>query len=296
MNQIVTPDTEIIPGVDLLTKDLKKAAYSMTLPEARFLVDSYYAMQKGRIRAGNQVRSLTATGEPHEVLAWLGKNSNALELEVAKALDFYTKSYKLGLWVRSITGIGPVIAAGLLAHVDIEKAPTAGHIWRYAGLDPTQVWGKGQKRPWNAQLKALCWKIGQSFLKQINRESDYYGKVLMKRLAYEKAKNERGDYRAQAEAMIARVPNHAQAAIYKQGRLPDGHILARAERYAVKLFLAHFHHVAYELRFGTPPPKPYILAHGEHVHYIAPPNWPLELTKKQELLPALPRMENSANQ
>src|SRR5581483_161544 len=25
-------------------------------------------------------------------------------------------------------------------HIDIEKAPTAGHIWRFAGLDPTLRW------------------------------------------------------------------------------------------------------------------------------------------------------------
>jgi hypothetical protein len=44
----------------------------------------------------------------------------------------------------------------LLARIDIVKAPTAGHIWRYAGLDPTVRWNKGEKRPWNAGLKVLC--------------------------------------------------------------------------------------------------------------------------------------------
>ena len=37
-------------------------------------------------------------------------------------------------------GIGPVIAAGLLANIDIKQAPTVGHIWRFAGLDPTNKW------------------------------------------------------------------------------------------------------------------------------------------------------------
>ena len=45
--QPITQEFEIHPGVERLTKDLRKASYSMTLPEARYLVDSYYAMQRG---------------------------------------------------------------------------------------------------------------------------------------------------------------------------------------------------------------------------------------------------------
>lgn len=57
---------------------------------------------------------------------------------------------------NSIHGIGPVISAGLLAHIDIHRAVTVGHIWRFAGLDPSVKWLKKTKRPWNAGLKVLC--------------------------------------------------------------------------------------------------------------------------------------------
>jgi hypothetical protein len=166
-----------------------------------------------------------------------------------------------------------VLAAGLLAHIEIDKAPTAGGIWRFAGLDPTAIWEKGQKRPHCGALKVLAWKIGQSFLKQSGRELDKYGHVLMERKEYETLKNERGDYAAQAVEILKRVPSHKQKAIYATGKLSPGHLLSRASRYSVKLFLSHYHHVAYELRFGTPPPKPYIIAHGGHTHFLAPPNW-----------------------
>ena len=53
-------------------------------------------------------------------------------------------------WARSIYGIWPVLAAGLLAHIDIEQAPTVGHIWSFAGLDPTKKWQPKTTRPWNA--------------------------------------------------------------------------------------------------------------------------------------------------
>jgi len=64
-------------------------------------------------------------------------------------------------------------------------------------------------------------------------------------------------------------------ACYEAGRLPAGRLDLRARRYAVKLFLAHLHHVMYEDHFETPPPKPYVIEHGGHVHFIGPPNWPM---------------------
>jgi len=63
-----------------------------------------------------------------------------MENQIKRSLDKFTDHHPVGKWMKSIHGIGPVIAAGMLAHIDIEKAPTAGHIWRYAGLDPTVVW------------------------------------------------------------------------------------------------------------------------------------------------------------
>ena len=59
------------------------------------------------------------------------------------------------------------------------------------------------------------------------------------------------------------------------GKLPPAQLHARAKRYAVKLFLAHWQHVAWEIRFGEAPPKPYALTQLQHAHYIAPPNWPM---------------------
>ena len=59
--------------------------------------------------------------------------------------------------------------------------------------------------------------------------------------------------------------------------LPPAHLHARAKRYAVKLFLSHYHHVAYEVRTGAPPKAPYIVTHDPgHVHHIVPPHWPVD--------------------
>jgi hypothetical protein len=262
-----------------LTRDLRSAAKILSDDEARFLVDAYYSMQEDRIRAAHQKRALSENNEPADVMAWLFDQREVLEKQVARALDAYSGANQVGTWMRSIVGIGPVIAAGLLAHIDITKAPTAGHIWRYAGLDPTQSWEKGQKRPWNARLKTLCWKIGESFVKVSNNENDVYGKVYKERKELETAKNEAGEFAEQAKATLAKKKFGADTQAkkyYEQGKLPPAHIHARAKRYAVKLFISHLQHVWWEVATGEKPPKPYVLTHMGHAHYIEPPNWPMK--------------------
>jgi hypothetical protein len=264
--------------VKRLSRDLKKAAITLSPDEARYLVDYYYLMQEDRIRSSAQARTLAESGEPHDVIMWLGGNTAILEQQIKRALDAYTDASLVGQWSKSITGIGPIIAAGLLAHIDIEKAPTVGHIWRFAGLDPTVSWEKKTKRPWNASLKTLCWKIGESFVKVSGHEADVYGKIYLLRKAQEVERNEAGQFADQAARKLEnfRIGKDTKARpIYESGLLPPGHLHARAKRYAVKLFLAHWHHVAYMVRYGEAPPKPYVISQLGHAHYLAPPNWPM---------------------
>ena len=109
-------------------------------------------------------------------------------------------------------------------------------------------------------------------------ESDIYGKVYVARKAQEMAKNEAGDFADQAARSLEEKKygkeTEARKA-YEQGKLPQARIHARAKRYAVKLFLSHWHAVAYESHFGKEAPKPYVITHGGHVHFLKPPNWPM---------------------
>ena len=268
-----------LESVTRLSKDIRKAAETLTDAEARFLVDSYYSMQRDRIGQDSAARQIAEAGEPNQVLVWLGGQSNLLENQIKGALEKYTTAHPVGAWMKSIKGIGPVLSAGLLAHIDIAKAPTVGHIWRFAGLDPSNTWNKGEKRPWNATLKTVCWKIGESFVKVSTGENPSpYGLVYRERKEFEVAKNEAGDYAGQAAKALATkrfVKGTPTKAIYESGKLPPSHIQARCQRYATKLFLAHLHHVWWETSFGEPPVKPYVITHLGHAHYIGPPNWPV---------------------
>ena len=276
---------EIVEPVRRLSRDLREAARRLTPREARYLVDAYYTVQEYRKAAYNQVRALQEAGEPHSLVLWLAEQMETLEQQIRLVMDRWTDEHLPARWAKSIVGIGPVIAAGLLAHIDITKAPTAGAIWRFAGLDPTCEWREGERRPWNARLKTLCWKIGESFVKFCNHPDDIYGKVYLRRKELEWQRNESGLYAEQARKILAtkRIGTDTEAyRWYSQGKLPPAHIHARAKRYAVKLFLAHYHHVAYECHYGSPPPKPYVIEKLGHVHFIAPPNWPMKIANSGE--------------
>lgn len=312
------PPLETTEPVARMSRDIRAAAATLSHDEARFLVTRYYAMQRDRIRSGNQlgaVQRRAAEGEPeepHAVLAWLTSQNETLERQIAGALDRYSLTPIVGKWSRSVVGIGPVIAAGLLAYIDITKAPTAGHIWRFAGLDPSTTWGKGEKRPWCAPLKTLCWKIGESFVKVSGNEDAFYGKLVVERKAEEIARNTSGGNAAWVASMLERraYGDDTDAILWYQGyltaedaaayyaavpservglakklakgrkagsgvvMLPPGHVHARAKRWVVKLFLSHWQQVAYRAHFGENAVKPYVLTKLGHVHEIQVPNWP----------------------
>ena len=130
-----------------MTKGIRNNGGGVTDSEARYLVDLYYNMQANRIAVGNQSKGLErdarkteTTAEPHEAIDWVGTQFGTLETQVAKLLAIYVETHPMYWFFEQTVGIGPILSAGLLAHIDINKAPTAGHIWRFAGLDPNVQW------------------------------------------------------------------------------------------------------------------------------------------------------------
>jgi len=274
---------EKLESLTRMSKDIKLAASTLTDREARFLVDTYYQMQDNRIRVNNQVKGIerfavkTETEpEPHITLDYVLDNAHMLEDQIKGSLKNFAESRHMGVWAMQHKGIAHILAAGLIAHIDITKTKTAGGIWRYAGQDPTSEWKKGEKRPWNASLKTLCYKIGESFVKVCNKEEAFYGHIYQERKALEIKRNEAGEFKAQAEAKLAKCKIGKSTDAYKayiKGILPPAHIQSRAKRYAVKLFLAHWFEEAYRNHYGEEPPIPYPIAHLNHVHRIEAPTY-----------------------
>lgn len=255
----------------LVRKDIRKAALTLGINEARYLVDSYYIAQGSRIRADSQIRSMKE--EPNLLLQYISEQESEVEKAIKKALQDYVESHPVGKWLLSIYGIGPVIAAGLLSMIDINQAPTAGHIQAYAGLDPTKKWEKGCKRPWNTLLKTICWHAGQSFMKFSGKDECIYGKLYLEKKAYYEQKNEAGDYAEEAKLGLTKYKQQTDAYKYcLAGKLPQAQIDARARRWAVKIFLSHLHDVWYRHEFKKAPPAPYAIAILGHAHMFEVPN------------------------
>lgn len=284
LNEILLPEG-IDPEAKLrLTKDLLKAADSMGFKEARYIVRSFYQLQEYRISGHNQVRALEGMEQPILLLDWASEQFEQLEHAMKLALGHFVKHEPegIGQWLLGITGIGPVLAAGLLAYIDIEKAPTTGHIWSYAGLNPAVTWEKKQKCPWNRDLKVLCYKIGESFVKFKGSDNDMYGKYYAQRKELEQARNIAGEFSEQASQTLSARHFREETEAHKWytgehpeangvAMLPPAHIHARARRYAVKLFLSHFHDEWYRRHFHKEPPLPYPIAILNHQGMINAP-------------------------
>lgn len=277
MNALMS--NEHLEPVMRLGRDLRAAAATLSDAEARYLVDAYYLMQENRIRSDHQAGKLAEAGEPNLFIKWLAEQNSKLEVQIRGALDRYTTAHKMGRVMKGVKGIGPVISAGLLANIDIAKAPTVGHIWCFAGLDPTATWNKGEKRPWNGRLKRLCWITGTSFVKAAGGKTPGFYHLLYKdRKLMEVERNEQGAYAEQAKKALIKNryrDDTAARKAYEAGRLPAAHIQRRAERYAVKIFLSDIHVIWRWLEFGEKPIRPWIIASGLHAHWRMSPTFDL---------------------
>ena len=189
---------------ELTSPEITLQARTVSDKVARHIVNDYYRIQNQRIRIASQIRSITKNdaAEDTSVLKMFHAEAKMDENKRKAILFAYANNPErvIGRWAMSITGIGPVIAAGLMAHIDISQALGVGAIWRYAGLDPTADRHiPGQKAVFNSKLKRLCWIIGQSFVKFQNKPNDHYGAVYRVRKQQEIAKNEQLLFADQAE-------------------------------------------------------------------------------------------------
>lgn len=313
----IAPSVQLEP-IERISRAVRTSARNLTDDEARFLVDAYYQVQDFRIASRNQIRSIHQQADEGDIqvpfLDWTFDTFEYMEAVIRSGLNYYTDQSEIGRWSKSVVGIGPVIAAGLQAHLAGRDRRTPGQIWAFAGLNPNANWDRGQKRPWNARLKTLCWKLGESFVKVQNRDGAFYGQVYAERKLVEWRRNLAGDYadianRRVGDAKWEKPGRNLESRLWWRGHyrplpatttedfLSGGHlslvedvgegngipmlppiaIQERSKRVAVKLFLSHWWHVDWEIRHGSPPDHgPYAIDILGHSGYISPPGWPMD--------------------
>jgi hypothetical protein len=183
----------------------------------------------------------------------------------------YVEASPVGLWMVAQYGVGPVLAAGFLAHLDITVAPTAGHFWQFAGLNPARrSWSKGEKRPYCADVKQLTYHLGECFKRTSGVPESFYGQFYKVRKALLEERNEAGMYAERAKTYTT-----TSAEVRKTlatGKLPAGNLDRQACNITAKMFLSHLHAVMYWCHHKKAPPKPFAIEILGHAHMVEIPH------------------------
>lgn len=202
------------------------------------------SVQRQRIQSGNRRSAVErgASHNGHELAAYLETMFGDLEQQLGGMIAGAAFEHPAYNWLIRVRGIGPGLAASLLAHIDIERAATISALWRYAGQ--AVVEGKAERRTagvklhYNNELKRICYLIGASMI----RSSSPY------RAEYDEAK-----------------------AYYDQAR-PDwtpAHKHNAARRKMIKLFLSHLW-LVWRAAVGLPLSQPYAFQILNHSGWKSP--------------------------
>lgn len=157
------------------------------------------------------------------------------------------------------------------------------YLYACYGKDNTLGWNnlyRGiRKITWNPDFRLSMFRFGLVCRTNSGDPDFIYGQLYRKRKAYEIEMNEAGMYHELAEEHI-RDRDYKKGTVpysyYSNGMLCPGHLESRARRWAVKIFLTHYHQVAYYEKHGVLPKRPYILDVLGAEHEIKCPNWPFK--------------------
>ena len=197
-------------------------------------VTSYYDAQQVRIALSNRIADLVrekhfTQAEADARFAPAFDFLKKAEGVFAKDIQHQSKEHPIYPWLIDVRGIGPVLAGGLLALIgDIGRFDTVSKLWAYAGMHvidgKAPKLERGKRANWNSTLRTLCWKLGESFVKAGGQYRELYD-------AYKKR-----DRAKHPEKLNSGRKSRKGKAIWMY---TDGHIHARAKRYAVKILLSH---------------------------------------------------------
>lgn len=237
----------------------------------RTLVDIYYDFQEQRIQtqlrigASKKVNSLTEEDLSIYGITTIFENAQTFEKDIEKLIRKQLRNHALyNQYLEKITGIGPMLGAGLIAYVDdIEKFDHVSSLWQYSGYGmnrycenckkPTSInveydTGTIAKKLHPLEKCTICQNKTISILQR--RMSGYQSnwndrlKVLAWKAgtSFVKQKATNSKYRKLYDKIKKAERRKHPKKIVKKSKTyyNDGHIHNRTMRKVVKIFLAHF--------------------------------------------------------
>lgn len=179
---------------DMMT-DLRSIK-SISKPEIKILVDSFYQIQNIRKGTREQIRAIeqgrTGGGSEYAtnvaILDWVNQNTSVIESGIEKCLEMICLSTEVGQWLLLTTAIGPVLGAGLMSYLDVTKAYYATGFINYAGLnDNNRPWlGKEKSEKIVREVVGKSRTITNDMVIEISRLSQWKFDDLRKRAFNEK--------------------------------------------------------------------------------------------------------------
>ena len=237
----------------------------------RTLVDIFYDFQDQRIqtqlRIGAVKREHSLSEEDLSIygITTIFENAQVFEKDIEKIIKKQLKNYALyNQYLEKITGIGPMLGAGLIAYVDdIEKFKHVSSLWQYAGYGMNR-YCEICKKPTSIEVKyhtgtiakklhpfeecPICQNKAITILQKrmLGYQSNWNDRL--KVLAWKagssfvKQKDTNSKYRKLYDKIKkAEKRKHPKKIVKKSKTLyNDGHIHNRTMRKVVKIFLAHF--------------------------------------------------------
>ena len=210
--------------------------------DLKFLVSQRQQMQKMRIGVSNRLSAATRgamemTPREERRLTSMFEAFERLENVLTDDIEDAAKDNDIVQAACYVKGVGPVLAARVIAEIDIERAPTVSALWRYAGYGVREDGTrdrlvKGEKAVYNKDLKTVLYIVAGSMLKS---RSPY-------RQVYDDEK------------------------VWYTTHRPDwtkGHIHNAAQRKMIKIFLSHLWDYWREYE-GLTRRLPYVAEYMEH--------------------------------
>ena len=303
------------------TDPIRAAAVDMSKREVRFLIETHQKWLALYQSTRSRASFLHEQSQNNENIKFLSKSVLGMRNDITGFLGLWVENHPAAKYFRdNVNGVGPFIAAGLAAYIDIDKCKNHySSVWFYAGLTPNSrpplqkeadeliqmaldkfvekhgdkahkdhvrfianalnrsyekmlkycsrksgplnwrsIYGAIVHPQYCVALKLLCNSLGNDIIKHKSLYQDLY----RYRHNYETKNNNDFAYKKLADTQFKRFnfdPKKVAYKAYAQGKLPQGHVNARARRWAVKVLLAHYYQIEYYIQHGEAPSDVYAL-------------------------------------
>jgi len=168
------------------------------------------------------------------------------------------QEYRVGNWLLSFNGIGPLTGGVIMSGFDVTKARTPSSFIFYSGMAPTKTyWSKKGSRIMTRVVRSLLCSLVK------NRRSSFYP-LYESQYGRIYDRNEDLKYKMHAsrrlETMTGREPEWL-VDLWRQGKIPSQQMKAMAAISTVRIFVTNVHAAMHVDYYGKLPRSPWPFRH-----------------------------------